>query len=320
MITIKVLSLFDGASCGQIALEKLGIRVDKYYASEIKPHALKVTQHNYPNTIQVGDITKLEYKDGKLDNTQEAWEIGEVDLLMGGSPCQSFSVICIPSKRLGLKGDKSSLFYEYLRLLNEVKPKHFLLENVSSMKEKDRDAISEYLGVQPIRINSDKFSAQMRDRLYWTNIDVSPVEINSTPKLADILEDGYSHRNKALCLLEGYSRPTTTPYRKMRRHAKSFNTLIFKSKEHYEECMKLYNDKFKNLKANEADKVAESLDLSIFEGVRDLSQLEMERLQTVPEGYTSIVTRNEAASLLGDGWTVDVISWILSFIPSKEEL
>lgn len=297
-------------SCGQIALEKAGFKVDKYYASEIKPHGIAVTKHNYPNTIHIGDVTKLEFADGKLDNTETTFNVGEIDLFIGGSPCQNFSAACIPAKRLGLQGEKSSLFYEYLRLLKEVKPKYFLLENVASMDKEDQDKISEYLGVQPIRINSDKFSAQLRDRLYWTNIDVPTVEDNNAPLLKDILEEGYSPRKKALCLLEGYSRPTSTPYRKMRRHAKSFNTLIFKSEKHYKECMELYNSQFKGLKANDADIIAESLDLSVFEGIRDLTQTEMERLQTVPEGYTSIVSRNEAASLLGDGWTVDVIAHI----------
>lgn len=313
-INIKVLSLFDGMSCGRIALERAGIKVDNYYASEIKPHALEVTKHNYPDTIHVGDVTKLEYVNGKLDNTETTFNVGEIDLFIGGSPCQNFSAACIPSKRLGLQGEKSSLFYEYLRLLKEVQPKYFFLENVASMDKEDQDKISEYLGVQPVRINSDKFSAQLRDRLYWTNLEVSPVEDYNAPLLKDVLESGYSPRKKALCLLEGYSRPTSTPYRKMRRHAKSFNTLIFKSESHYNDCMELYNKNFKGLKAKEADKIAENLDLSTFEGIRDLTQTEMERLQTVPEGYTSVVSRNDAASLLGDGWTVDVIAHIFKGI------
>lgn len=315
---MNVLSLFDGMSCGQIALERAGISVDTYYASEIKQEGITVTQDNYPNTVQVGDITKLEYREGILDNMEREWDIGQVDLLMGGSPCQNFSVICIPEKRTGLKGDKSSLFYEYLRLLKEVKPRYFLLENVSSMKKEDKEAISSYLGVHPVRINSSLVSAQMRDRLYWTNIPVNTLPTDKEIKLEEILEEGYSHRKKALCLLEGYSRPTKTPYRKMRRHEKSFNTLIFKSKQHYEKCMDLYNKHLKGLSAKEADEVAKRIDLGVFEGVRDLSQVEMERLQTVPEGYTSKLNRNESASVLGDGWTVDVIVHILKGIDIKK--
>ena len=124
---IKVLSLFDGISCGQIALERAGIKVDKYYASEIKKHAIKVTMEHFPNTIQIGDVTKVSYNDGILYTENGEFNIGNIDLLIGGSPCQDFSLINPKGK--GLKGDKSRLFYEYLRLLNEIKPKYFLLEN-----------------------------------------------------------------------------------------------------------------------------------------------------------------------------------------------
>lgn len=330
---INVLSLFDGMSCGQIALERVGVKVDNYFASEIKPHAIKVTMDNYPNTVQLGDITKIAYEDGFLFVFSSREEmnvffnngkgepirkiyVGEIDLLMGGSPCQNFSQVCIPSKRLGLSGEKSKLFYEYLRLLNEVKPKYFLLENVASMSSADREAIDSYLGVKSIRINSELVSAQLRDRLYWTNIKVGELPQDSKISLADVLEEGFSPRNKALCLLEGYSRPTVTPYRKMRRHAKSLNTLIFKDEQHYQECMEFFDKHFKGLTAKEADVIAEEVDVSIFEGVRDLSQLEMERLQTVPEGYTKTVSRNDAASLLGDGWTVEVIAHIFRHLPS----
>ena len=332
---LNVLSLFDGMSCGQIALERNGIGVENYLASEIKSHAIKVTLDNYPGTIQLGDITKITYDDGYLYifNSREEMNtyfneskgepierifVGEIDLVIGGSPCQNFSQICIPSKRLGLSGEKSKLFYEYLRLLNEVKPKYFLLENVSGMDDEDRKSIDNYLGVKSIRINSELVSAQLRDRLYWTNINITELPKDKNILLKDILESGYSPRKKALCLLEGYSRPTKTPYRKMRRHAKALNTLIFKDEQHYKDCMEFFNKHFKGLPAKEADKIANELDVSVFDGVRDLSQLEMERLQTVPEGYTKSVNRNEAASLLGDGWTVEVIAYIFSFL--KEDL
>ena len=327
MVDIKVLSLFDGISCGQIALERAGIKVDNYYASEIKPHAIKVTLDNFPNTMQLGDVTKIAYDNGYIYifNTRNEMVdyfnenkgqplrklyVGKIDLLIGGSPCQNFSQICIPSKRLGLSGEKSKLFYEYLRLLNEVNPKFFLLENVASMKQEDRERIDDYLKVKSLRINSETLSAQLRDRLYWTNISVEDSPIDKGILLENVLENGYSPRRKALCLLEGYSRPTKTPYRKMRRHVKALNTLIFKDKDHYEKCMSFFNRHFKGLTAKEADAKAEELDVSVFDGVRDLTRLEMERLQTVPEDYTMSVSRNDAASLLGDGWTVDIIAHI----------
>ena len=129
---MNVLSLFDGISCGQIALERVGIKVDKYYASEIKPKAIEVTQEHYPNTIQLGDVTKLHYEDGKFYSENGTYEVGNIDLLIGGSPCQDFS--CLKNTRWGeangYNGEKSKLFWEYLRLLREIKPKYFLLENV----------------------------------------------------------------------------------------------------------------------------------------------------------------------------------------------
>jgi len=151
---MNVLSLFDGMSCGQIALDQLGIKVDNYFASEVKAHAIKVTQNNYPSTIQVGDITKLNIE-----------TLPNIDLLFGGSPCQSFSVAGDGS---GFDG-KSKLFWEFVRVLKEVKPKYFLLENVV-MKKEWQDVITDTLGVQPVKINSKLFTAQNRPRLYWTNI------------------------------------------------------------------------------------------------------------------------------------------------------
>ena len=137
-----VLSLFDGMSCGQIAFDKLGIRFDgtknKYFASEIKKHAIKVTKNNYPNTIHIGDVTKVSYKNGTLYTENGEYEVGEIDYLIGGSPCQDFSVAKLNNVKYGLEGDKSKLFYEYLRLLREINPKYFLLENVR-MKEESKN-------------------------------------------------------------------------------------------------------------------------------------------------------------------------------------
>ena len=152
---INVLSLFDGMSCGQIALNKLGIKVSKYYAAEIEKAPMKVTQHNYPDTIQVGDVTKIKGED-----------LPQIDLMIGGSPCQGFS---FAGKQLNFEDPRSILFFEFVRLLDECKPKYFLLENVK-MKKEWQDVISNLLGVQPIRINSSKFIAAKRYRLYWTNI------------------------------------------------------------------------------------------------------------------------------------------------------
>lgn len=298
---INVLSLFDGMSCGQLALEKAGIEVDTYYASEIKEDAIKVTQHNYPNTIQLGSVLDI-----------NGFDFKNIDLLIGGSPCQNLSIAMAKEHRKGLDGDKSGLFYEYYRILNEVKPKYFLLENVGGMDKKDKEIISELLGVEPIKIQSDLISGQLRNRLYWTNIKVTNQPIDKNITLNDILVDGWSDRKKSRCLLESDSRPLKTPLKMFHRYySTGFTTLIFKSKNHYQECVEHYNTYFKGMSAKDIDKISSQIDCSIYNGVRYLYQSELEKLQTIPSGYTSILDRNTAAGILGDGWTADVIAHIL---------
>ena len=271
-------------SCGQIALNRAGISYDNYFASEIKRDAIKVTQHNYPNTIQLGDIRNI-----------KAIDLPKIDLLIGGSPCQDFSIA--NKTRAGLQGAKSSLFYEYIRILNEVKPKYFLLENVS-METADRNIISNLLGINPININSQLVSAQLRERLYWTNIAAENTGFYfykhctiEAPKdkgitLQSILENGYTDRIKARSLLESESRPLTNKQKLYRRYKSvGMVNIVFDNPD----C--LYNG-----------------------NIRILTQNELERLQTVPSGYTSILSRNKAAGVLGDGWTVDVISHIFSYL------
>lgn len=202
---MNVLSLFDGMSCGQIALNRAGIEYDNYFASEIKPHAIKVTQHNYPNTIQLGDVTKIKGSD-----------LPKIDLLIGGSPCQDFS--SANKEKLGLDGIKSGLFYEYLRLLKEVMPKYYLLENVA-MDDFSYQAISEMMGTYPTNINSELLSAQLRQRSYWTNIgpesfdlfgnrySMIPQPQNKNITFQSILESGFTEREKSRCLrtMDGWS-------------------------------------------------------------------------------------------------------------------
>lgn len=281
---LNVLSLFDGMSCGQIALQKAGIKVNQYFASEIKPHAIKVTQHNFPNTIQLGSVLDV-----------KASDLPKIDLLIGGSPCQDFS--SANKEKLGLQGEKSGLFYEYLRLLKECEPKYFLLENVA-MDDYSYAAISEMLGTYPININSELVSGQLRQRSYWTNIgpesfdlfgnrySMIPQPRNKKIKFQDLLENGYTDRLKARCILESESRPLVSKDKLFRRYNElGFINIVFDNPD----CK--YN-----------------------ENIRILTQTELERLQTVPEGYTSILKRNDAACLLGDGWTVDTIAHIFSFI------
>jgi site-specific DNA-cytosine methylase len=278
MKDMNVLSLFDGMSCGQLALQKVGINITNYFASEIKPHAMAITQQNFPNTKQLGDVTKI-----------KASDLPQIDLLIGGSPFQDFSRANRVQK--GADGEKSGLFWEYVRLLKELKPKYFLLENVR-MKKEWQDLISEELGVQPVRINSSLVSGVLRDRFYWTNIPMDELPQDKNINLRDIIDDGYVDRDKGMCLLESYSRPLKNPVKIARRYFKyGFWQVVFKDEETY-------------------NKLKDNYELAQEGDVRYMNQNEMERAQSVPEGYTNSLTRNDAACLLGDGWTVDVIAHI----------
>lgn len=183
---MNVLSLFDGMSCGQIALDQLGIPVDKYFAAEIDKHAIKVAKANYPDMVHLGDVREVRTKHGGLHamNENGVGELYDIDLLIGGSPCQGFS---FAGQQLNFDDPRSMLFFEYVRLLKALNPRYFLLENVK-MKKESQDIISEYLGVEPIEINSNLVSAQNRKRLYWTNIPVDGLPEDKGIVLADILE------------------------------------------------------------------------------------------------------------------------------------
>ena len=304
----NILSLFDGMSCGQQALRRIGLTDYRYHASEIKKHAMKVTQHNYPDTIQLGDVTKV-----NADN------LPTIDVLIGGSPCQDFSRG--NKERKGLNGAKSSLFFEYVRILKEAKPKYFLLENVV-MDMADNHFISKTLGVEPIRINSSLVSAQLRDRYYWTNIPGQDIGLFGPMQglpddrkilLSDILESGYCPMVKARCILESESRRLATPVKMFHRYfSMGFTTLIFQSKEHWIDCKNHYTEHFKSGTAKMID--AFKGDLSVYNGVRYMTQSELEKCQTVDVGYTDILSTNNAACLLGDGWTVDVIAHLMKGI------
>lgn len=309
---IKVLSLCDGMSCGQLALKKLGIPIEAYYAAEIKDVAIKVTLDNFPNTIEIGDVNQVSYKDGILTTENGDLQVGQIDLVMFGSPCQTFSLAMITEHRVGLEDkEKSGLFYECYRILQEVKPKYFLMENVRSMKDKDRDFISQVMGVEPIMIDSALIAPAMRKRYYWTNIEGVEQPKKKDIPLQSILTSGYTERQKARCLTVSDSRPLTTSVKMFHRfYYKGFNTLVFKDRQHYLNCKQYYDDNYKGMAAKDIP-VDET---DVFDGVRYLNQLELERCQTVPEGYTKILTRNEAADVLGDGWTVDVIAHILSYM------
>ena len=272
-----VLSLFDGMSCGQLALQKAGIKYNSYYASEIEKAPIQVTQHNFPNTIQLGDVTKVKGSD-----------LPKIDLLIGGSPCQSFSNA---GKGEGFNG-KSGLFLEYVRVLNEVKPKYFLLENVK-MKKEWKDIISKELGVEPIEINSSLLSAQNRPRLYWTNIPNLEIPKDKNILFKDIVNHNYEFKPLTKWFFSKWGEKQKIDTLKTIKAEKSF-------------CLTTNKSHSKNYYLNEDKTMARMLE-------RD----EVERLQTVPNGYTNIVSKTDAHKMLGNGWTVSVVSHIFSFLPKE---
>ena len=284
---MKVLSLCDGMSIAHIALDRIGMCVDKYYAAEIKDIAIKVTKENYPDTIHIGDVNKVRYKGGILYTENGNYNVGKIDLMVFGSPCQSFSIAMKTDMRVGLKDKtRSGLFLECYRILQEVQPTWFLLENVASMKDEDRDFLSKCMGVEPIRINSKLVSAALRDRYYWTNIEGITQPEDKGITLQSILTSGYTDRTKARALLVSDSRPLVDKPKMLHRY-KKFGTIVWEEKG---------ND----------------------DSIRYLNQTELERCQTVPEGYTKCLTRNEAADVLGDAFTVDIIAHIFSFINTQQ--
>lgn len=289
-----VLSLFDGMSCGQIALERAGIKVDKYYASEIKKCAIKVTQHNYPNTIQLGDVTKLSYKDGILYSENGNYEVGKIDLLIGGSPCQNFSIANLKDRK-GLEGVKSKLFYEYLRLLKEINPDYFLLENVKMNKESHKQ-LNEYLGVVGIEINSSLVSYQNRPRIYWTNIPNVIVPNDKNVNFQD-----YKDTDVEYCR---QFKVNKTPSRE-----RMWNNGL--GKNNRQACANVTNSEKIFCLTRKQDRCPNSGLIEFEDFCRFLTRRELEIAQTVPVGYTNCVSYNQAQDLLGDGWTVDVIAHIL---------
>jgi len=371
---MNVLSLFDGMSCGQIALNRAGISYDKYYASEIDKHAIKVTQHNYPDTIQLGSVIDIKGTD-----------LPKIDLLIGGSPCQGFS---FAGKQLNFDDPRSKLFFEFVRLKNELKPKYFLLENVK-MKKEYQDIITEHLGVEPIEINSNLLSAQNRKRIYWTNIPGVTIPNDKGILLKDIVHENesidtalsgnyaewfaknaefqfnkkysslspekaitmtarqYANWNsnywfeilseyivpfdKTLQILDkevqrgkvGYFRKDSQANRVYYIHDKAITLTgeagggAAKMGQYLFGCItpdrvekrqngQRFNDgkKFYTLTAQDRHGV-------LIEGyIRKLTPIECERLQTVPDNYSAIVSNTQRYKMLGNGWTVDVIAHI----------
>lgn len=283
---MNVLSLFDGMSCGQIALNRTGIKYDNYFASEIDKDAMFIAKKNFPNIKHVGDVTKVKGDD-----------FPKIDLLLGGSPCQNLSLAVINNIKhnKGLDGEKSGLFYEYLRLLTETNPKYFLLENVGGMRTKDKDLITEALGVEPFRINSNLFSAQDRDRYYWTNIHV---DLNIKDK-GIVLKDICLNADEVDAKF-WYDKDFT-----YNGDDKKVQATLHLNGHDIMKRVNNLNDKSATLTCCRGG----NLQKKVFQNgkCRKLTPLEYERLQTVPDNYTFGVSDSQRYNMLGNGWTVDVI-------------
>lgn len=311
---MNVLSLFDGISCGQVALERAGFKVDNYFASEIDKYAMHVTKKNYPKTVQLGDVSKLNLLDICL---------GPIDLLMGGSPCQGFS---FAGKRLNFDDPRSKLFFEYVRILEEVKPKYFLLENVKMRKE-SQDVITKYLGVEPIEINSGLVSAQNRVRLYWTNIPGVSQPEDKGILLKDIVLDNQFTLGAAM--RGRYDSNGKVKQQIELRKDSKMNALTTVSKDTIlvDRCYQVGTTR--EIKGFDVVKRVYSTEgkaptLTTMQGGhrepkiaiddvnwRKLTPLECERLQTLPDDYTDCVSDTQRKKTIGNGWTVDVITHIL---------
>ena len=336
---MNVLSLFNGMNTGRQALENVGIKVNKYYSSEIKPYAIELTQHHFPDTIQVGDVTK--WKEWDID-----WK--SIDLVLSGSPCQDLSSA---GKRAGINGKKSSLFFTFVDILNHIKklnPKVlFLQENVGSARKEDIGVMSRALGVYPVRINSSLVTAQLRDRYYWSNIRTRedgmfgdivtdiPHPKDKGIMFKDIITDGFVDRDKSMALLESISRVGKDQFG-MKSREKFGVSLIYldnnelrvktNTKQGYDvvtenDCIDLSfptsTTRRGRVTKGKSPCLMESNNnlYSYKDGiVRTVNKIEMCRLQGFPDDYCDILSTRKAGSLLGDGWTLPIIEHIFSFI------
>lgn len=298
-----VLSLFDGMSCGRIALERAGIQVTKYFASEIDKNAIKVSKANWPDIIHIGDVTKVRFDDGVLYTEYGEYNVGKIDLLMGGSPCQDFSTLRAMgnhgSTPLGLQGGKSGLFYEYLRIKGECAPTHWLLENVK-MKKSSKLELDDYRGVEGKFICSSLVSFQKRARYYWSNIDFSAPADKGVS-----FQDYKQHFG-----LEKYKLNRTPSRERMWNNGQGGNQTS---------CANVtYADKIYCLTTKQ-DRCPNSGLVEFEDFCRFLTQQELEMAQTVPIGYTDCLSFNQAQAVLGNGWTVDVIAHIFQGIKKEQQ-
>lgn len=295
---MNILSLFDGMSCGQIALERAGIKVDRYYASELDKYAIKVTQSNWPETVQLGDVTR--WREWNID-----WS--SIDLLIGGSPCQGFS---FAGKQLAFNDPRSKLFFEYSNILNHIRSINpnvkFLLEN-TKMKQLYINIVDEFLGVKSVKINSNLVSAQNRDRHYWCNWFIDLL-YDKDIVLKDILQNieelptNINYKNKSKCLRVGGAGSKLGD-----KHEWDSPYCILTPRGNNKGGVRGVNGKTPCLTSSSWE-----YNVHVFDTInkRRFTPVECERLQTVPDNYTNHVSNTQRYKMLGNGWTVDVIAHI----------
>lgn len=308
---MRILSLFDGICCGHLALEKAGIKIDSYDAYEIEKNAIKATETNFSDVVHHGDVTKEDFTKYQ----------GKIDLIIGRSPCQGFSS---SGKQLNFNDPRSKLFFEYVRAIKECQPKYFLLENVV-MKKEWQDIISSYLGVEPIEINSSLVSAQNRRRLYWTNIPNVTLPEDKNITLEDILED-IEFPNPAAIRGRRLNKATIVGRRLDKNgHRKDTDKTI-----PITQCLEVRatnTDKSNCLTTVDKDNVLTPLPIGRHPDAfknnlpfRYYTTKEMCRLQTVPDDFLNMIPDSAARKALGNGWTVDVIAHIFSFLPDEYKI
>lgn len=280
---MKVLSLFDGISCGMVALERAGVPVEKYVAYEIDKYAIQISKKNYPQIEHCGDVTTADFSRYK-----------GFDLLIGGSPCQD---LCSMGSHKGLAGEKSGLFFEFARALKEVNPKYFLLENNASMTKENEEIITKIMGVEPIMINSADFTAQNRKRLYWTNIPIEEWEIQNV-LLLDIAQN--IEEKQEFLITKKVNKYLSEEY-KGRKIQKTVLASI-----------RQLSEKSRCLSTRSCD-VGSNSGLCLLQNGEYYvaTPIECERLQTLPDNYTLGISNPQRYKCIGNGWTVDVIAHIL---------
>lgn len=334
---MKVLSLFDGISCGRVALERAGIPVEAYYASEIDKYAMAISAKNYPDIIQLGNVKNIQIAtgiEGKNPMFPASWsKRNKIYLLIGGSPCQDLSIA--KKDRKGLDGERSGLFWEYVRILKEVKPKYFILENVNSMPKEAKALITETLGVEPIMINAALVSAQNRKRLFWTNIPNVTLPEDREILLKNILEENvdekYNVQGVALRIGKGgqgdriYSPEGKSVGSSALGGGRGAKTGLYRiEKEPHGTALDYYNDtivpngKAKVLGTNPQSTTAVAGQLINDNSIiRKLTPVECERLQSLPDNYTEGVSNSQRYKMLGNGFNCDVVCHILKHIDLK---